>query len=357
MGTSVISPPFEVLQQGADKFKYCLVGSFTKGTLPFSKLQESAHKAWSHRGLCSILQKSARQFIIKFISEAAMNDVLARGTWYFAKQPFVLCPWGSNLGSAPAKSMPLWIKISNIPDYYWTRVGLSYLASPIGRPLSADKLTSRLNPLPFAKMCVLYNVGDPLPDKLTVATMDNGSVGPSTTEVLISYPVKPLFCSGCNSLGHQAAACPSVRRIWVQKQSNSAAETAATSGYVPPIANQPSLVADCKGVPTSSISDNKVFTPPKANDTVEAAWYHMTRKGRTVLTPVADESPPLPNTFRGLKNVDEVELKRQAKDHVTTDVGQQSLSNSQKTTLQSSKGVATPTPLLSFFDDGRLVCL
>lgn len=69
-------------------------------------------------------------------------------------------------------SMPLWVKFENVPDSYWTREGLSWLSSSIGKPLCADSNTSRLEVLPFAKLCVEYEIGNSLPTCLDVEVLD-----------------------------------------------------------------------------------------------------------------------------------------------------------------------------------------
>lgn len=141
-----------------------------------------------------------------------MNAVLARGTWYFERKPL--------LGTAKNDSIPLWVRFRNLPDYYWTREGLSCVASSIGPPICADKVTSQLNPVQFAKMCVRYKLGDPLPEKIKVAVMDINSkeLSPSeVAEIEVSYPQRPMVCTGCKQLGHLVGACPTVKRVWVQK--------------------------------------------------------------------------------------------------------------------------------------------
>nr|XP_017228789.1 PREDICTED: uncharacterized protein LOC108204034 [Daucus carota subsp. sativus] len=150
-----------------------------------------------------------------------MNAVFARGTWYFERKPLVFSIWGAEAGDHKISSIPLWVKFKNLPDYYWTREGLSCVASSIGPPICADKVTSQLNPVQFAKMCVRYTVGDVLPEKIKVAVLDAKSKEPSLTEfaeVEVSYPQRPMVCSGCRSLGHLVGACPVVKRVWVQKK-------------------------------------------------------------------------------------------------------------------------------------------
>lgn len=149
-----------------------------------------------------------------------MNVVLARGTWYFERKPLLLSAWSTDLGVVKNESIPLWVRFKNLPDYYWTREGLSCVASSVGRPIGADKTTSLLNPVQYAKMCVRYKIGDPLPEKIKVALLDTNTLELSKSdfaEIDVSYPQRPLICSGCNSLGHLVGACPTVKRIWVQK--------------------------------------------------------------------------------------------------------------------------------------------
>ena len=117
---SVVTLPAEALQKGLEKFKCCLVGTFTKGTLPYSKVLELAKKSWDSKGLCQVSQKDSHTFLFKFLSERDMNAVFARGTWYFDRKPLVFSIWGSDFGDKKLTSIPLWVKFKNLPDYYWT---------------------------------------------------------------------------------------------------------------------------------------------------------------------------------------------------------------------------------------------
>lgn len=245
-GASMVTPPSDVLKKGVEKFKYCLVGSFSKGTLNFSKVMEIAKKAWDSRGLCSISQKDSHTVLFKFNTERDMNAILARGTWYFDRKPLILTAWGTDLGVGKVTSIPLWVKFKNIPDYYWTREGLSCIASSVGPPICADKVTSQLNPVQFAKLCVKYTVGDPLPESVKVALMDVNTMELSKNEfatVELSYPQRPLVCSGCKSVGHLVGACPTVKRIWVKKPQVKNMDVKPSSDKKEPSTNPPAQ--DC----------------------------------------------------------------------------------------------------------------
>ncbi|KAK1360298.1 hypothetical protein POM88_044772 [Heracleum sosnowskyi] len=163
------SNPKKPVPKGADKFKRCIVGQFTKATLPYRRVKEIANTARKKRGLVLVSQKNDSTFVFKFNSMNEKNTVLSQE-------------------------------------------GLSRVASVIGVPLGADSLTSQLEILPFAKMCVQYKVGDPLPSSISVVDPDKSNV-----EVKVTYINKLLFCTHCNSLGHLINVCPTGKREWVRK--------------------------------------------------------------------------------------------------------------------------------------------
>lgn len=228
-GEKVVTPLDEVLKKGMDKFKCCIVGKFTKATLSFHLVKEIAFSVWRKKGLALVSQKDDTTFVFRFNSVRDKNDVLAKGTWYFNNRPFVVSSWGCKVGSEQVSSMPIWVKFSNVPDCYWTRKGLSRIASVLGVPLGADALTSQLEILPFAKMCVQYTVGDPLPNCIPMIDMDPATETKMEADVQVTSLNKTLFCSACNSLGHRVNVCPIAKRVWVQKSVTKGSPSTVTS--------------------------------------------------------------------------------------------------------------------------------
>lgn len=321
-GTSVVCLPDEVLRKGLDKFKWCVVGHFTKGTMPLSSVTSIASKLWSSKGLISVMQKEGRKFIFKFNSAAAMHSVLAHGTWYFERKPMVVTPWGKSVEQNQLQDMPLWIKLSNVPDCYWTKEGISCLASVVGKPLFADKLTSKFETLPFAKVCVLYEAGKPLPTSIPAITLDPMTENKIQVEVRVEYPSKLLFCSGCKSLGHITGACPITKRVWVAKEK--------PVESIPSVASSNPTRVTPDPVPQPETLEKPVSPPsPK-----EAPWIEVKRKGHTPST--SDEESPSPlQTFKSLKRIDEIEQKAQQ--------AKPQLSKHQLKKLKKSQGKSSPS--------------
>lgn len=311
--SGIVEPPLEVLQRGNDKFKNCVVGTFTKGTQPLRKVIEFVDNFWKRKGLENVYQKDASTFVFKFAENGCKNAFLSRGTWYVGQRPMVVTAWGVKPGENNIDTMPLWIKLSNIPICYWTEEGLGRLASAIGKPVGADALTSKLDMIPFAKMCVQYTIGNPLPNEIKASVLDPVTNEISTEIVQVSYPFKPLVCEGCKSLGHTAAVCPKVKRIWVLKEKSS---EAPPQPVVDDNNKEKMFEGPMKGdgkpnqynVETPASKDGiseSCNTPAK-----EEEWTEVKRKGRSPDARVEEFSPSPPVTFKNLKSVDEVELRK-----------------------------------------------
>lgn len=210
------------------------------------------------------------------------------------------------------------MKLHNVPDCYWTAKGISKLASVIGQPLSVDSYTSKVEIMPFAKICVLYHIGNPLPLSISAIDYNPVSKEKSNIEVKVSYINKPMVCSGCHSLGHLASAYPMVSRIWVQKsvQKHQTAANGATSVEVKSTYH----VGEESGVKQSPLSSNtdevligKNDTPPQEHSEVigQEEWTEVRAKRKPpVAVSPSLESPSPPVLFKNLVVVDEVDKKR-----------------------------------------------
>lgn len=336
-GITVVSPPVEILKEGNDKFKFCIVGKFSKGAKSYKSVVDFATRFWEKRGLLNVYQKDRYEFLFKFNSKEALNKVLAQGTWYIEGQPMILKAWGR---ASDVNTIPLWVKFSKVPDCYWTSKGLSWLGSTIGRPICADNLTSKLEVLPFAKLCVDYKIGDDLPDRIEVEVLDPVSEDITVEEVLVDYPFKPLVCSGCRSLGHKVGACPTTKRKWVVKDKSKAQST--QSDEVHNDTNNDDNNA-CE------VQEHTVDNSVSADGTnVTETWVEVTRKNKQpcsiLKTPVTHtaapaiidpsvspdlDTPAAPVLFRNVV-VDEIDEK----------IGK--LSKSQRKKRKKAQGSASP---------------
>ncbi|GAV90240.1 DUF4283 domain-containing protein/zf-CCHC_4 domain-containing protein [Cephalotus follicularis] len=110
-------------------------------------------------------------------------------------------------------SIPVWVKLFNVPVHLWTKLSLSYIASVLGRPLYMDVPTTNRQSLAYARICVDMSASSPFPISILL-DLDEGS----TTVVGVEYPWKPQACSLCKVFDHTNKTCPkAVRKEWLPK--------------------------------------------------------------------------------------------------------------------------------------------
>ncbi|GAV89791.1 DUF4283 domain-containing protein/zf-CCHC_4 domain-containing protein [Cephalotus follicularis] len=108
------------------------------------------------------------------------------------------------------KSMPVWVKLKSVPIQYWHKVGLSYIASVLGRPLHMDANTTNKRVLAFARVCIEMAASSSFPDSIILELEDG-----STTSIRVEYPWCPAAYTLCKVFDHSNKSCPRVvHREW-----------------------------------------------------------------------------------------------------------------------------------------------
>ncbi|GAV90955.1 DUF4283 domain-containing protein/zf-CCHC_4 domain-containing protein [Cephalotus follicularis] len=112
------------------------------------------------------------------------------------------------------KSIPIWVKLTRIPVQYWTKLGLSYITSVLGKPIHMDANTTKRYALSFASVCIDMEATSSFPDNI-VLKLDDGT----TTNIGVEYPWRPASCTLCKVFDHSNKTCPkAARREWMPKQ-------------------------------------------------------------------------------------------------------------------------------------------
>lgn len=127
--------------------------------------------------------------MFKFSTASERDNVLASGPCYISNKLIVLKHWKEGLSSLsePCCSAPVWVKFYNVPMSYLAPKGLSYLASGIGKPLSVDKVTEKLEPMNFVRICIEITTSSSLLDKLEVVVIDDESNSEKLVVIRVEY--------------------------------------------------------------------------------------------------------------------------------------------------------------------------
>lgn len=126
------------------------------------------------------------------------RKILDEGPMTVARVPMVFKQWHHSLvlKKELQSSVPVWIRLKNIPYPYWSAPGISEIASGVDRPLYVDPLTEQMRRLSFARVCVEISAKLERCDSMEVFIDDESFIVP------IIYEWRPDSCpKGC-TFGH-----------------------------------------------------------------------------------------------------------------------------------------------------------
>ncbi|XP_021990588.1 uncharacterized protein LOC110886997 [Helianthus annuus] len=113
------------------------------------------------------------------------------------------------------KTVPVWVKLHNVPLAVYTDDGLSLLASKLGSPkrldgYTADMCSDHWGRSSFARALIEINADSDIKECVTVAIPKLDEEGYVTESIRVEYEWKPQRCSGCCVFGHNDQSCPKV---------------------------------------------------------------------------------------------------------------------------------------------------
>ncbi|XP_021991414.1 uncharacterized protein LOC110888182 [Helianthus annuus] len=206
--------PKEVVQKVQDKFENVLYGYFLGNRLPYPVVEYYAKNVWAKFGFSKLMMNSAGFFFFKFESNEGMMKVLEGGPWLIRKMPLFLNKWSPkvSLKKEGIKTIPLWVKLHNVPIAVYTDDGLSLLASKIGVPKKLDSYTADMcadnwGRSSYARAMIEVSAESDLKDYITLAIPKMDEDGYVMERVKVEYEWKPLRCSTCCLFGHDEKTC------------------------------------------------------------------------------------------------------------------------------------------------------
>ncbi|XP_020685527.1 uncharacterized protein LOC110101805 [Dendrobium catenatum] len=194
----------ERLVKGAENWNLCLVG-YSIGRRPYYEaLLGAIKKTWSLKGSMQLLSLSDGFFLLRFSTSEDYEMAWSKGVWFFLGRPFLLQKWSPKFRPKRENftSIPIWVKILDLPLVCWNSEGISRIASKIGIPLAVDALTAQKTRLTFARVCIQVDASATFPEEIPI------SIEEDVFSLKIQYEWKPTICEHCKSLVHPSSACP-----------------------------------------------------------------------------------------------------------------------------------------------------
>ncbi|KAI0522686.1 hypothetical protein KFK09_005071 [Dendrobium nobile] len=152
-----------------------------------------------------LLSLSDGFFLLRFTTEEDYEMAWSKGVWFFLGRPFLLQKWSPKFRPKRENftSIPIWVKIHDLPLVCWNSEGISRIASKIGIPLAVDALTAQKTRLTFARVCIQVDASATYPEEIPISIEDD------VFSLKIQYEWKPTLCEHCKSMVHASSSCPS----------------------------------------------------------------------------------------------------------------------------------------------------
>ncbi|KAI0492837.1 hypothetical protein KFK09_027113 [Dendrobium nobile] len=209
---SLIEVPEEIIpfnkeytDAAAADWNLCLVG-YSIGKRPYYEaLKETANHVWKLKGTFQLIALTDGFFLFKFSLLEDFDMVWSKGAWFFHGKPFIFKKWTKNFHPTRENfsSVPIWVRVHNLPLVCWNSEGISKIASKIGIPIAVDALTAAKTRLTYARICIQVSTTSLFPNSVAV------SIEGEVFNLQVQYEWKPTPCTTCASLAHPSSQCPS----------------------------------------------------------------------------------------------------------------------------------------------------
>lgn len=210
-GMPVVSFSDEDIQQLALRFKFALVGKFTKNR-PSMALLRKSFDLIGFGGAFTLGLLDQWHVLINFDREEDFQRCWLRKSWSIQGSIMKVFKWTTDFRpEVESPIVPVWIALEGLPAHLQDKRAIYSIAQSVGSPLKVDTSTLTLNRPSVARVCVELDVSKPFPENIWI---NHGSLGGFAQPV--HYEYIPPYCRSCLRFGHLATEC---KVSLVQKQS------------------------------------------------------------------------------------------------------------------------------------------
>ncbi|KAI0503944.1 hypothetical protein KFK09_014891 [Dendrobium nobile] len=165
--------------------------------LPFYVINNELRRQWSGFGNIRLTLLGQDWVLCSCEKAETMEAILCEEPWFVRGHIVGIDKWSPNFltNSLKGLSAPMWIRLPNLPLYYWDDINISRIASLVGKPFLLDGNMFQWNRREFARICVRIKLDEQLPLGVWV-------------EGEWKYEKVSKLGFKCGKIGHLIGRCP-----------------------------------------------------------------------------------------------------------------------------------------------------
>jgi hypothetical protein len=183
------------------------------GDLSMSAVKQFMLCNWNFVKLPDMFYNEEGYFILRFHSLSDKDAVLMQSPYTIRNMSMLLRDWKPDfsLKRDMLRTLPIWVKLPQLPLYLWGIKSLNKIGSAIGNPLVTDECTAHKLRVSYARLFIEVDVTQELPNDITIRDNEGNKI-----KQLVEYEWKPLYCEKCQKVGHICEQDPpkKTKKIW-----------------------------------------------------------------------------------------------------------------------------------------------
>ncbi|CAK8532711.1 unnamed protein product [Lathyrus sativus] len=167
--------------------------------LRMNAVKQFLSKNWNFVKLPDMFYNEEGFFILRFQSFQDKDLVLIKGSYSIRNRPMMLREWKPDfsMNKDMMRTVPLWVKLPQLPLHLWGAWSLSKIGSALGTPLVTDECTTNKLRVSYARILVEIDITQELKTHILIRDEKGARLHQP-----IEYEWKPLYCQHCQKMGH-----------------------------------------------------------------------------------------------------------------------------------------------------------
>ncbi|KAG2310967.1 hypothetical protein Bca4012_025465 [Brassica carinata] len=211
-GKPSVEIPDEIYDSSEPLWEDFLIGKFLETAPHVAKVHVIVNKIWNQGDksqMIEVFEVNSTTMRFKIPNPHIRSRVLRRGMWNIAEVPLVVSKWSPMVEKTEQEqtSIPMWVFLKNVPMNMFSWDGLSFMTSPVGKPVRLHPETASCSRFDVAKIFVNVDLTKELPKSI------NFSKNGKDFLVDFIYPWLPTRCKLCEKWGHSEKKCLMSKRV------------------------------------------------------------------------------------------------------------------------------------------------